>query len=431
MAGSSAGATSEISTSTSAGGDVSTSAELTGGGYRLDIPFPDLPACGQRSVSGECRSQCDDAVLNTVWPVCGAQGLAAPAPFHPMFLDCSCNDPLDMLVADLDGDGIDDVAATCGENFPRIVVWFGGAERPMACPWRHGVGHGAYALAAADFDLDGRTDLAALNVFDETIGVYRGGDDRQIAPQQLVEVPGTFMAEYAVLLDMVAADVDADGAPDLVVHRPERLDVLRGDGKGGFALTQSIELEGCWPPRFVDLDVDGALDVVLGCEAELRLVRGDGLGGFIEGGAPLVAVDDRLYAFTIAEMTGDAWPDLVYVHADGLMFAAAEGPAKYGATSKVGVAPVWRWMDAVELDGEPGRELVFHGDADHDDLDSTFMMVGDVEQGFTLAAEVEHPGNPMPPWFGDFNGDGRVDLVLGLPLSANFNPGVYFLESAP
>ncbi|MDC0675299.1 FG-GAP repeat protein [Nannocystis radixulma] len=48
-----------------------------------------------------------------------------------------------------------------------------------------------------------------------------------------------------------------------------------------------------------------------------------------------------------------------------------------------------------------------------------------------LPGEVEHRGNPMPPWFGDFNGDGRTDLVFGLPISAYFNPGVYFLESAP
>lgn len=430
--GASAGATAETTTSTGADVPPTTGCGLPG----FDLPFPDLPGCHQRVVADECRGQCEQDDLDTVWSVCGAEPLQQPAPFHPLFLDCACSDPIDMLVVDLDGDGIDDVAATCDEDFPRAVVWFGGAERPMACPWRHAVGRGAHALAAADFDLDGRTDLVALNSFDGTLSVYRGQADHQLAPQLLVEVPelAIELSAYPPPVDMIAGDLDSDGDADLVVFRPPQLTVLRGDGNAEFTSDPPLTLmETCGLPHFIDLDVDGHLDLVVPCTAALRLIRGDGGGHFALSDAPLLPLDNDVAAFTIADMTGDGLPDLLLLHAKGVLFAPAEAPAQFGPLTTLADAPTWQWIGAADVDGKPGLEILVHGDAANDnfDINATFFLVGDVVQGFTVAAELMHPGDPAPPRFGDFNADGRTDLVFGLRGSADWNPGVYFLESAP
>lgn len=74
-------------------------------------------------------------------------------------------------------------------------------------------------------------------------------------------------------------------------------------------------------------------------------------------------------------------------------------------------------VDAAQRHGEPVRGLA--GDRQHGGC------------GFTTKGVLPYPEDLMPPRAGDFDGDGRPDLVFGHRLSGSRSGKIYFLESAP
>ena len=116
------------------------------------------------------------------------------------------------------------------------------------------------SLAAADFDSDGTPDLAVGYVGDghAWIGVHRGNVhavypnwNRGLAPAPTAAVPAfiPFMSMVATAIEadrIVAGDFDADGAFDIVAVDDARAELvfLAGDGHGGFASEQRLQLPG-------------------------------------------------------------------------------------------------------------------------------------------------------------------------------------------
>jgi hypothetical protein len=391
-------------------------------------------ACEQQPLAADCQPSCGFG-WTAAAEVCDVEPFSVPAPFYPLLVDCSCSDSVDVVLVDLDHDGFDDIVSACAHE-SRAVVHYGGSTRPLACPVEHAVRLSPSSVAVADFDMDGHLDLLAggdgFAGEGELFSLLRGRGGRSFAPQELVLVPDLPSASR-----LTPADLDADGDPDLILHGHGMAQVLIGDGLGGFMPGQAITLPPiCSIDQLDDLDGDALVDLVRACSEDggVQFHRGDGHGGFADP-APLVASDQRIEALTLADLDGDLSRDLVLLRETDIAVAIAVAPGEYGPLEPIGPAFVGQSIAAVDLDGEDGLlEILVHGtdyaNPEHQTA-RTRLLTGDHQQGFTLAATLVHTQQVLPPRFGEFNGDGRLDLVFGHYLSAYNDGGIYYLESAP
>jgi hypothetical protein len=177
-----------------------------------------------------------------------------------------------MASGDFDGNGKLDVV-TSGAGFCRALPNNGTgalsvAALPMAC--------GGGAVAVADVDGDGFDDVLSLDPAGGRLTILRGGGDGSLS--RATSVPaGTGPAALAV------ADLDADGVPDVVVadSGDRAVAVLHGLGSGAFAAPVSYPV-GASPDAVAvgDFNDDGVQDVAVANAAgsSVSVLEGHGDG---------------------------------------------------------------------------------------------------------------------------------------------------------
>jgi hypothetical protein len=187
--------------------------------------------------------------------------------------DGRIRDPLALAASDLDADGLLDlVSANCLSD--NLMVFLQKASAPGDFAGERlqlggiGVTTGPQAVVAADVDSDGRLDLACANGFGNDLAVFL----------QHEELPGGFSAQPDLVLGdsgvtdgphaLAAADVDGDGNLDLVSANRfgNDLSIFLQTARGDFS--ETLRLGGAGetdePVSLVaaDLDRDGRVDIV-------------------------------------------------------------------------------------------------------------------------------------------------------------------------
>ncbi len=258
------------------------------------------------------------------------------------------------------------------------------------------------AITTADFDRDGRPDVAVTNYLEDRVSVLLGDGSGGLGP------PRSFAVGQNPI-DLIAADLNRDGIPDLVVASlsASAITVLLGDGRGGFAAPRTVPTNQF--PRAlvaVDFDGDGNLDLAVLCGPpySVVLLAGDGTGGFRNAGAfsvpggPLAAADfdgDGKIDFAV----GNPLDSTVSVYrGDGT--GGVSGPI----VSPAGGRPVR--LAAGDFNGDG------HGDlAVAEDLFNVAVLLGDGAGGFGSPSIYAVGMLPGPVVVGDVTGDGLPDLV--------------------
>jgi hypothetical protein len=143
-----------------------------------------------------------------------------------------------VAVADMNGDGLLDILAGSERRGHRGILNLGqpdGSWREVAIEQLRPDAL-LRAVAAGDFDGDGRNDIAVGYVSSE-LGVDRRGVDVLLARGDTWERKALLAGESRDAIGAVATgDLDGDGKLDLVaIDDTGALHVFRGDGKGGFA----------------------------------------------------------------------------------------------------------------------------------------------------------------------------------------------------
>ena len=89
---------------------------------------------------------------------------------------------------------------------------------PLAAPVRYSVDVGAWAITAADFNGDGKLDLATANQTSSTVSVFMGTGTGTFLPQTSYEVSmiGSSTAWLGVV-GITNGDLNGDGAVDLAI----------------------------------------------------------------------------------------------------------------------------------------------------------------------------------------------------------------------
>jgi FG-GAP-like repeat len=211
------------------------------------------------------------------------------------------------VAADFNADGFPDVA-TQNFNNGTVSVLLRQAGGGFAAEAALSVGSTS-SVAAADFNGDGRVDIAATSLSGSTVATYlRNAANTGFA------LEGTPSPTGAGPRDLVAADFNADGRPDLATSNLNggSVTVLLRQPGGGFASEAAAIPVGASPEGIdaADFNGDGLPDIavaVLGTNTVNVLLRQAG-GGFAADGAPLAAPSANGVA--AADFNGDGKPDL-------------------------------------------------------------------------------------------------------------------------
>jgi hypothetical protein len=222
-----------------------------------------------------------------------------------------------LVVADFDGDRIPDLA-TSNNNANSVSVLLadgrGGFRPATGSPFP--VGRAPYPLAVADWNGDGRPDVATPDVGGNTITVLLG-DGRG----GLSTAPGSPHRVGERPYFATAADVNGDRPLDLVVSHDDSnaLSVLVNDGRGRFGAPRRIEVGSrTWKVRVVDVDRDGKNDLVMGVHPSgMTVLRGDGAGGFTRAPGSPVAVGRGPWGIAVGDVNRDGKADVVTANSEG------------------------------------------------------------------------------------------------------------------
>lgn len=190
---------------------------------------------------------------------------AEPANLQGIFGD-------DVEIGDFNADGRVDFATSSSRMSRKDLVNLGGPGIEWKAEAIGSVRSNAYVrgISVADVDHDGKDDLFVSFVCYE-LGIWRSGIDLLYSrPDGAWERKSLFAREdRTAFYGMAAGDLDADGAVDVVaVDNDGGMLVLLGDGKGGFAVEESPELNRLrgmcrgYRVELADLDGDGRDEVV-------------------------------------------------------------------------------------------------------------------------------------------------------------------------
>lgn len=187
-----------------------------------------------------------------------------------------------IVSADFDKDGKLDLAVTIS-NRRLVSVLKGDGQGKFDCCYDYRTGPGPQTVVAADFNGDGFADLATANDSSSnsvTILVNDQKGDFNAAPPLAVDDSP---------FDLAAGDLNKDGFLDIVTAHAAATDSLRiwlGDGKGGFAFKERFAA-GADPIRVSlhDMNSDANLDALAinSGDNQISLLWGDGQGNL---GAP-------------------------------------------------------------------------------------------------------------------------------------------------
>jgi hypothetical protein len=270
------------------------------------------------------------------------------------------------------------------------------------------VGSAPYDVATADFDGNGRPDVASANGDAQTMSVYL----RKLAGGFVRETPDLPAPGASAI---VAGDFNGDALPDVAIAGSGAQVRLRNPSGIGFADPINLGGAGVKSIATADLNRDGRLDLVFGTTGG-TVYRA--LNVHVEDDDPVfgapVAVTTSGFKITIAvgEFTGDGRPDVVATNdtkgdfdllvqqADGTFLPAAKSPFDAGDRA-IGLA--------VADFNKDGKHDVATGDYTND---AVLVRSGLGNGDFGPPASLPAGNGPAGIEAADFNFDGRFDLAI-------------------
>lgn len=301
---------------------------------------------------------------------------------------------------DFNGDGFPDLAGTDGSG---VRVFPGRGDGTFGAGLHTGLGGSVADIAAGDLTLDGRFDLVAVGSAGGQVLVGRSDGSFDVLPFPILQG-----ARHVAL-----GEFNGDGRLDLVIVRLVPggsqtcfADMMTGRGDGTFTPTAYFSGGGPGLALAVgDLDADGLDDVAIMrfsaflSGIDLFFSRGD--GGFSRT-SPLAPADGWVSA---ADLDEDGDTDLVasssarvwvFLHAGERTFVPLAAQPSCSDFNSIG-----------DFDGDGRLDIVLTGDCS-----AVYLGRGD---GTFDVTRFDVDGLAYSVATSDFNGDGEIDLVAGVP----------------
>src|SRR5579864_797798 len=281
-----------------------------------------------------------------------------------------------------------------------------------SAPAPPGVVQGAGSQSFAIGDITGQGDIGAvLANGGASITVYQGAS---LNFQSLKNY-----ATENFTASVVIADLNADGRPDLVVVNTEggstgtgSISILLGNGDGTFRPAVNYSTGSAPTTAAVgDFNGDGTLDIAVANSGEndVSILIGNGDGTFR---SPVsVMVGSLPNAVMVADFNGDGKADLAVANGDSnnvsILLGNGDGTFQPPANYAVGSNPIY--VAAGDLNGDGHLDLAV---ANHFG-NSVSILVGNGDGTFQDAKTYATAAAPSSLVLTDFNSDGHLDVVVG------------------
>ena len=279
-----------------------------------------------------------------------------------------------VVVADMNGDGKPDIVTTDWQ-FGQVNVLTNLGGGSFSAPLTYVSGTQPYALAVGDLNGDGHPDVVAANaglgagVMAGNITVMLGNGDSTLRGAL------SFRSDRAGRLSsagpIVSADFNGDGLPDAAVLNT-----------GSSSVTVFIA------------------DPVLGFKPGVTYDTGNGTA--TNGDVDLA----------VGDVNGDGKLDIVTVGSGGVRVLPGNGDGSFGAVFSVSNSVPGQQIVVADIDGDGKPDLAYLQPFGSTGIE---IQYGDGQGGFTTPQPLSaSAGLPASIIATDVNGDGKVDLIIGI-----------------
>jgi hypothetical protein len=268
---------------------------------------------------------------------------------------------------------------------------------------------GPGGLVVADFNRDGRPDvIRGQQVFlSNTDGTFTASTTISVGKNVLFNI-------------LAAADFNGDGKADLLVSANQTfLYVLLGNGDGTFQMPVTTNIGAqLGAIQVADVNGDGKPDVI-GIAApqagQVFVCLGNGDGTFRSGTSYTVFASNTISQLTVGDFNGDGKADIAatgYVaNANGLIgVLPGKGDGTFGTAIVSGGVNSSAGLSAGDFNGDGKLDLVVSGTDFSNFTEQTYVLIGNGDGTFQTPNSVA-PGNGTVSVV-DLNKDGKLDLII-------------------